>query len=266
MAKEEFDMYTLPQEPSSMARLLDASFRLFSAGFVKVIGIGLMLAASYIAFAFMTNHIMGVPPDGSEISPEGFKHNLAAFFVAVFGFTMFTFLFYGAIIYRFDNITHQRQDTLVDALGVGMKKLPSMLVATILYTLAIAIGMLLLVVPGIILGLSLSFYWIFITVENLGGYASLKASHKLVWGLWWRTLSVYMVPGILMIIFYVLAGMIGYGLSDETATPGTFGAADIVTNLMTGLVMPYFSALAYVVFNDLKLRKSGDDLARRLSR
>ncbi|HLF98051.1 MAG TPA: YciC family protein, partial [Methylococcaceae bacterium] len=188
MAKEIFDMYTLPQEPSSIARLLDNSFRLFSSGFAKVIGIGLMLAASYIAFAFLTALTMGVPPDGSGASPEGFKHNFAAFFAALFGFTLFTFLFYGAIIYRLDNMTHQRQDTLLAALGAGLKKLPNMLFATILYTLALAIGMLLLVVPGVILGLSLSFYWIFIMVDNLGAYASLKASHKLVWGHWWRTL------------------------------------------------------------------------------
>jgi len=124
----------------------------------------------------------------------------------------------------------------------------------------------LLLVPGIILGLSLSFYPILIVLENLGGYTALKTSHTLVWGLWWRTATVYMVPGILMIIFYALTGMIGYGLMDETAEPGAFGIVDLVTNTLSGLVMPYFYALAYVVFNDLKLRKSGDDLARRLYR
>jgi len=259
-------MYVLPQQPSSIAKLLDASFRLFGSGFGKVVAIALMLAASNITFAFLLNHFMAVPPDGSEVAPEEVKHNFPAFFATLFVYVIFDLTCYGAIISRFDNLVRQRVDSLGDALGLGAKKLPVMLAATILYSLAVILGSLLLLVPGIILGLSLSFYLIFVVIEDLGGYAALKASHNLVWGLWWRTLSVYMAPGILMVIFYFLVGMIGYGLSDESPAAGKFGMVDIVTNTISGLVMPYFYALAYVVYHDLKLRKSGDDLARRLSR
>ena len=264
-------MYVLPQQPSSIAKILDASFRLFTAGFGKIVGIGLMLAAFNVGFAYVVDQYfaMSIPApagDAPSAHPEALTHNLPAFFATLIGFTAFTFIFYGAIISRLDNLVHQREDSLGAALGIGVRKLPVLILAGILYGLALAIGSLLLLVPGIILGLSLSLYPIYIIVENLGGYASLKASHNLIWGLWWRTLSIYMAPGILILIFYFLLGMIGYGLADDDASKlGSFGIVDVVTNTLSGLAIPYFYALAYVVFHDLKLRKSGDDLARRLA-
>lgn len=259
-------MYVLPQQPSSIARLLDASFRLLGSGFGNVYAIVLILAGSNIALGFLVSQFITLPAEDAAVTPEEIKQNFPAIFAMLFAYILCDLVCYGALVFRFDNLAQQRPDTLTDAFKVGVTKLPVMLAATILYVVALLLGSMLLLAPGLILGLSLSFYSVLIVTENLGGYSALKASHNLVWGHWWRTLSVYMAPGILVVIFYFLVGLIGYGLSDDEAPPGSFGILDVVTNISSALAMTYFYALAYVLCHDLKLRKSGDDLARRLSR
>jgi hypothetical protein len=261
-------MQILPQQPRSIAKILDASFSLFAASFTRIIGIGMLIAAMYTVLTLLSVDFTADLQPGAD--PEAMQGELfaklPAFIGAIAAVSLLSFIFYGAIIYRIDNLARQREDTFGTALAVGLRKFPAMLLAVILYTLAVAAGTLLLVVPGVALMVSLSFYPLFIVVEDLGGYAALKASHRLVWGHWWRTLSVYMAPGILMLILYAALALVTYPLSGEADQSGSISAGDVLTNLLSGLAMPYFYALAYVLYHDLKLRKSGGDLAARLSK
>lgn len=260
-------MQLLPPQPSSIAKILDASFKLYAACFTKVIGFGLIISALYIVITFLSASLVGdLPvPNDPEAAQDVMLQTLPEMIVYLIVVSLLSFIFYAGIIYRIDNQAQQREDSFGEALIVGLKKFPAMLLATILYSITVSIGSLLLLVPGIILMLSLSFYPVLIIVENLGGYASLQASHSLVWGNWWRTLTVYMAPGILALIVYIGLGLISYPLSNNANDPTAVDAMDIVSNLWSAIVMPYFYTLAYVVYHDLKLRKTGGDLAARLS-
>lgn len=257
-------MSLLPQQPVSIAKLLDLSFRLYFASFKSLLGLSVILSAAYILFAYFTVDLL-TPAAGAEGTAAEFAPDFTGFLGAMSVFVLLTFIFYGAVIYRIDNVANQRSDSLGESLTAAIQKLPTVAWALLLYYLAIFVGSLLLVIPGLILGLSLSFFLFFIILDGLSGFDSLTASHKLVWGHWWRTMGVYMAPGILMVIFYAMVGFLNVAMADEAQGAQGFGVEDIITNTLTGIVMPYFYALGYVVFNDLKLRKSGDDLAKRLS-
>ncbi|MGR8935591.1 MAG: YciC family protein [Gammaproteobacteria bacterium] len=260
-------MQILPQQPSTIAKILDTSFKLYAAGFTKVIGMGVIISLFYVALTFLSASLSADLPAGagSEAAQALMLKMLPALVGYVVLISLLTFIFYAAILYRIDNVAQQRSDGFGEAVTVGLKKFPGMLWAAILYGLAVAGGSLLFLVPGIALMLSLSFYPVFIVVEDLSGYAALKASHRLVWGHWWRTLTIYMAPGVLMLIVYIALGLISYPLGGDNASPGAVSVGDIFSNLLSAFVMPYFYTLAYVVYHDLKLRKSGGDLAARLA-
>jgi hypothetical protein len=259
-------MQILAQQPCSIAKVLDISFRLFAASFTKLIGYGLLLSAFYIVLTVL---IANIGLDQAANDPEAVQTALAEAMPMLIGYavilTIFSFVLYAAMIYRIDNVARQREDSFAEALGVGLKKFLPMLLAMILYGLAIFVGSLLLVVPGIILMLSLSFCPFFIVVEDMGGYASLKASHNLVWGNWWRTMTVYLAPGVIMLALYMLLVFAAVAMNGEVE-PGTINPVDIISNLLSAVVMPYFYTLAYVLYHDLSLRKSGGDLAARLAK
>jgi len=259
-------MYSLPQQPSSIGKILDQSFRLFAEGFPKVIGFSLILALIGVVFTLQVGHLSVQSVPAAQPPDEDVGALVARFAAVIVAYIVVSFVFYGAILVRLDNLVRQHPDTFTGALGVAGKRLPALLLATLLYPVAVVLGSVLLLVPGVILMMSLSLYPVIVIVEERGGYAALKASHQLIWGLWWRTVSIYMVPGILMMIFYTVVIGIGVWTTDATAQPGSFGFLDILSNVVSGLVMPYFYALAYVVYHDLRLRKSGADLAQRLAR
>ena len=143
-----------------------------------------------------------------------------------------------------------------------MQKLPKMIFAVMLYYIALALGLTLLIIPGFILMMSLSFFGYFIIFEGSTAYQSLKASHKLIWKDWWRTAGVFTVPSILIVILFAAFGtVVGLMGMDEDS----INNLNLVMNLLSGLYMPYFLVLGYVQYHDLKLRKSGSDLEARLA-
>lgn len=254
-------MNLLPNEPASIAKILDASFKLFKVSFKKTIGFGLLIglisAGVGILAALVAQGFIG---SGAAIE-SGIGILLP---VLMFLGLLSYFWLYGALIFRIDDVVKQGDASFSEALGVGLQKFPTMLLGALLYSLAIILGLVVLVVPGLILSLSLFFYAYYIVLEDYSAYQSLKASHKLVWKDWWRTAGVFTVPGVLAIIiimgFGVIAGFLG-GYSDNEL----ISWPDIFVNILMGIFYQYFYALGYVQFHDLKLRKSGSDLEARMA-
>lgn len=178
--------------------------------------------------------------------------------------TLLMFLLFfvlGALLYKIDKIANQQDCSFGEALGVGLKKAPATLLATIFYFIATIVGTVLLIIPGIILSLSLFFYHYFIILEDKTAYQSIIASHKLVWKDWWRTTGVYAVPSIILIIIFIGFGLIiGFMPANENYSIWI----QIILDLLSGIYLPYLYILSYVQYHDLNLRKSGSDLEARM--
>ncbi|QPK63736.1 hypothetical protein IVG45_01795 [Methylomonas sp. LL1] len=253
-------MRLLASEPVSIAKVLDTSIKLYAAGFNKQIGILSILAVLYIAMALLTVQLQPDPATITDVATEfPIGHLPLLGFIAVF--SILSFVLYAALIYRVDNVANGRQDSFMEAISVGFGKFPAMFLALILYVLAVMLGTLLLIIPGLILMLSLAFYLYFIVIDSYGGYSALRASHSLVWGHWWRTMAIFTVP---MAIWMAVLFTLGFLLA--LLVPGNPVLMQVLMNVLSVFFTPYFFTLGYVLFNDLKLRKSGSDLASRLAR
>ena len=254
-------MGLLATEPASIGKVLDTSIKLFVASFSKLIGIFSILAVLYIAMGLLTLNLQPDPSAPPTAALELLSENLTLLVGFVIIFTLLSFVLYAAIIYRVDNVANEREDSFFEAVTVGFRAFPSVFFAVILYMVAILLGYILLIVPGIILTLSLAFYLYFIVVDGYGGYAALRASHSLVWGHWWRTMTIFTVPMLIM-----MAAMFTLGFLAAILAAGNQALLQILMNLLSVIFTPYFFVLGYVLFQDLKLRKSGSDLASRLAR
>ena len=257
-------MSLIANQPSSIAKILDASFKLYAASFKKVIGYGLIIGVIYLVLTVAMNQLMPVGTNPEQFDPM-MMESLSLVMGLMFVSSIAALIFYAAMIYRIDNLVCGRDDSFGEGLWIGLKKFPAMFFGMFLYMIAVMVGTLLLVVPGIILWLSLLFYVYFIVVENSSAYGALKASHKLVWGNWWRTLMVFMVPGIMLMVVYMVIGLLVAVLGIEAATSTPLNLVDIFSNLIIGVIMPYFYALGYVQYRDMKLRKSGGDFEARMT-
>jgi hypothetical protein len=250
-------MSFLPQQPSSVTEILSASFKLYADSFTKLIGY------SFIIFVFnrvISSFVNDAMPalDSSLNSDEQIVAilQMSQTLPSVIGIMLIGILvscvFYSAMIYRIDNVVNQRDDDFVGVLMLALKKFPAIIVAGILYTIAITIGTLLLVVPGIILMISLAFFGYFILLEDVGGYESLIASHRLVWGDWWRTNIVFFVPTLVIFIVFFMMAFFG-GITDPTAESSD--TLNIILELLSAVITPYCYVIGYLQYHDLKLRK-----------
>jgi hypothetical protein len=181
-------------------------------------------------------------------------------------------ILYNAILARVGEVAKGGSGLMYDALMVGIRKSVPVFIAAILYTLAVSIGLLLLVIPGLILMITLLFFQVLIVVEDEGIIASLKQSHRLVWGNYWRTTAVILVPffimyALIMVVAFA-AGFMGAFTSPEMVEGQmqmTFGVFDIMTAAVSVLMVPLLDAIFVAHVNDLKLRKSGADLELRMA-
>lgn len=254
-------MFSLPEQPVGIGKILDSGIKLFSASFKKVfpLAVVISLVSTVLAIYYLNN----MPQMGESSSPEQmatFRAALPMIGMAWSIMVIVGILLMGAIVYRIGNTAMGRTDTMGEALGVGFKKFIPLLFAILLYTLAMMFGMLLLIIPGVYLMLSLSFYLYYLVNEDAGIFASLKQSYRLIKGNWWRTATVYMAPLLIMI------AVIG-GISLVTHTMLRDFSKDtvqIVSGVVNSVLYPLIYSIGYVQFNDLKLRKSRSDLEARM--
>jgi hypothetical protein len=258
-------MNLYPQAPQSIGKVLDTGFSMYRAVLKPILPLSLLLAvlaqlpqmAPYLIAA-------GGPLAGLAV--------VVGFFV---WFVAYLALYNGWIIST-DSLARGGPALKVgQAFSTGLPKVLTVIGAVLLYALAVAGGTVLLVVPGLILMISLFFFWYLALLENQGAIDSLKGSHRLVWGNWWRTVAVVSVGGLVyfvayFIVFGISAAVLGLSAvrgptPGEAATgPGlgllVFVAAQIVLN---AVLMPMWNSLMLVLFRELQLRKSGADLAAR---
>lgn len=251
-------MYERPDAPASIGGVLDNGFKLLKASFGKVVGISILanLTSQLPGAAMMTS----LDVDGT---PQGGMGVLIVVLIAM----LFSIIFYGAIVGRMHAVHANRELTVGESMALGLSCMLPLVGLFLLYGLAVTAGSILLLIPGVILAVSLMFAPYIVVIDRAGILDSLKQSHKLVWGYWWRTTAIVSVAGIIVMVCYVLVGLvvgIAVAVNPNAIGAGTSVSEIALTGLLGGVVTPIFYALSLSVFYDLRLRREGHDLASRI--
>ena len=263
-------MSMMPAEPRTIGGVLDDAIRLYRktlTACLPIVLIGLLVAAPATISISMRAQPLTATGDPASIltlftSPVVWLLYLVS--IVVYSIT------YGALIHRIDAIAHGQRVTLAQAFGVGLQRLPAMLGVTVLFGLAVVVGTLLLVIPGVWLWGLLQFAFIAAIVERSGVIASLATSRRLVTGNWWRATIVVFVAFVIMIVLVMVLGAIGGVIMAMSGLPVTSNSvgAEVATQVISGVVnlftTSFVPCVLLAVFNDLKLRKDGADLLNRV--
>ena len=260
-------MTALPAQPQTIGKVLDSGIKLYIRGLGKVLPISLVIA------------LLGMVPNYVQTNPGLIQQSdPATLGVYAIGYIVILVLLgivvYGAMIKVYGDLGAGASPSIGGALNRGASKLFPILIAGILYFLAVSIGSILLIIPGIILMLSMYLFSTAIILDNKGIVESLKYSHSLVWGNWWRTATIFSVPVVIIIGLYVLLGIVvGMVMASMAASAGSFNPGNfsqfiwffLAEAVINAVVYPLFYAMAVVVYHDLKARKGGGDLEARLA-
>lgn len=164
---------------------------------------------------------------------------------------LLAYLLAGALAYGAVQDLRGRHATISDCIGRGLGQLLPVLGVAILAFLIIALGTVLLVIPGIIAALMLFVAIPAAVVERPGVIASLHRSAELTRGNRWRVLGVLVVS----LLIVVAVGAVGGGLSVLLS-----GGGDIPFSanwLQNAFFTAYWALLASVTYYHLRVAKEG---------
>lgn len=144
------------------------------------------------------------------------------------------------------------------ALRFALPRLPGTLAVAVLGGLAVALGFLALIVPGIWLIVGFSVAVPVLLIERTGPVAALRRSLGLVAGRWWATAGVLLLGQLLVgLVGALLQGIvmsIPASLSDGQHAAGALGMA-LGGTIATAFTAPCSAAIVTLLYMDLRVRK-----------
>jgi hypothetical protein len=171
--------------------------------------------------------------------------------------TIATYWFQGMVVEAARDIIDGRRDHTVGTLFSSVAPvIGALIVAGILAGIAIGIGLLLLIVPGLFLLTIWAVLAPVIVMERTGAMAAFGRSRELVRGTGWQVFGVILVLFLLQFIVTAVIQALANSVSDSFAG---YAAADLIVRL---LVAPLSAIAASVIYFELKARRGEPVLAR----
>ena len=265
-------MYQAPAAPAGIGGVLDDGFRLFRTCFVDCLPFLVIMAIVGIVPSL-------VLPSGAELAEnpdllaELIGPGLIIGYLVMIVVQAFCF---GGSVAAIQRRVADAQPSLAASFATALSRLPWLVVAGFLYSIALFIGFMLLVIPGLWVSLAMLFFGYCCVADKDGPVQSLRSSLQLVKGNWWRTAALVTVATVLVLVIYVLVMfvvglVVGVTFATGDGNPEALASLDtnpVVLGVSALIAMPVFMlmiAMQYAVYADLKLRRQGADLDSRIA-
>jgi hypothetical protein len=150
-----------------------------------------------------------------------------------------------------------------ESLRFAIRRLPSVLLVTILSWVLILLGLVACIVPGVWLYVSWSVALPALLAEDVRGRRALGRSYDLVRGRWWPVFGILVLTGIFTAI---VSNVVTFLLSAVTFTPaGENLLVALTVSAVSGTIAavvttPLTAAVVAVIYFDQRVRKEGFDL------
>lgn len=263
-------MAALDMRPLSLGEILDRTFTLYRSHFVLFVGIAavpqLLVLALQLAQFFMRGAPVVPGPNGRPVMAPGVAGvSIAVGIVALIIASVAYLLSQGATISAVSDLYRGRTPTIGDSFKKVRSELGTLYGVILLNGLVVALGFILLVIPGIYLLCRLMVALPAAVLENLGPRDSLSRSMDLTKGAAGRAFLIFVLYLVLLFAFAFLFQMpLTVGLAATRRDPEMTRLLTgfmIVVNAVSGtLVMPVFTIATSAFYFDLRIRKEAFDI------
>ncbi len=290
-----------PSRPQSVGEVLDSAFRIYSSTLLKCLPYSfssVILGQMLSLYDVLHRHV--ATPAALQAGRMQLPGPL--WWVLLVVIVVTSTMFANAVFLRQYALATGHAAVMRAELSTGLRRAPG----TLLIGLLIALAFVLTLIPvvlvlasigaafgitrtgaagpsqvwlgiGIILAMLLAGSWVAIRwacsvpvylLTQRGPLASMSHSWELTAGNFWRLSAIYTVGAILLVVFYLLASIVGgmvavwLGRGDVVVW---VAASSAVIALLAALFTPFYHALILAVLGDLSARREGADLAQRIS-
>ena len=149
------------------------------------------------------------------------------------------------------------------SLALAFRRLGPLLWLSVLETVLLVVAFVLLIIPGIWLGVAWSVAVPALVAEDIRGSNALRRSFRLVRHRWWSTFGALIVGFLIaflvqLVIGFILGLVVGLAAGESVVAVviGT-GVAQVVAAMVT---TPFIAAFVALIYFDLRTRKEGLDV------
>ncbi len=268
-------MYQRPTVPRSIGGVLDDTFQLYKASFsscwLPMVLVGLIGAAS--GFYRFSNVTPVAPGAGLRDLLLQFQATPPGYQAVSLLVLLLDLVLYAVLILNIVAVSRGETPSFGASLGTALRRTPALIGAVLVFAIAVFVGLVLLIVPGIYVLNRLQLFMVPLVTGPEGPGTSLSTSWRLVGGHWWRTaILVFVMLAILYVLDLALVALAAAivavfhgGASGLVQSAGSFVMGSIVVSAIVGIfTTPLFVTVFVTVYQDLLLRKGGGDLEARL--
>ena len=254
-------------EPLRFGELIDAGFRLWRKGFkdLFIVAAIITVPVGIVGYLVERAQVIAISDTGTPIVEDLASYNAAALSLAVISLGA-SFLSASATLVITTRAYLAGVPDWRDAFRVAINRLFPFIGLSILMGLAIFGGFLLLIIPGIIIGLGLAFAQPAFWAEGTGPIDSMRRSWRLARGRRWPILGLLVFTGLMYgIVGFVVTGPLLVAFLTENVELYLL-SNNVVSSLVTALIAPLASCLITAAYYDARVRHEAFDLYLAASR
>ncbi|MEO3431309.1 hypothetical protein AAFN88_20805 [Pelagibius sp. CAU 1746] len=230
----------------SVGGVLKRSFSTFFANFVPFLVLALILYLPSLLLGFGS---MG-DLDAGTVAPQYTPADFAVMALSV----VLSYILIGALVYGTVQHLTGRSASLGDIIGRGLSRVVPVIVIAILLSIAVTVGFVLLVVPGIFLVVVYSVVIPAAVVERPGIIGSFKRSWELTKGYRWPVLGLLLILFVILVVFsFIVGAAAGFAIFFLDSLE----LLVVVNYVISAISGAFASVMIAVLYHDLRVAKEG---------
>jgi|GEM_PF-5204524 len=143
------------------------------------------------------------------------------------------------------------------SLGFAAERFAPLALLTIVASISIGLGFILLVLPGIYGTVIWSLAVPALMVEGLGPLRAMSRSQSLVQGHWWKAFAVLLVGIVLIIAVSIVVSLLIGGAASSNSVTGVLTLSAVSRAVSALITYPVLAAITAVLYVDLRANKEG---------
>ena len=238
-----------PTRPQLISEVLDTAFKIFSVSLLKTLPYGMLITLAG-QLANIYNLVTG------RLVRRMFPQDVTGWVLYAAGMFL-TLTLWAALVLRQRAMAEAVPVSMAAELAAALRRVPALAVLTILNLVVVAVGMVLLVIPGLYLLVALWMSVPLLILEGSGPIDAMNSSWRLVRGNWWRACAILLVMIAVYFVFIILGIVIvamavqlerGADIAVVTATSTVFAIS------LGAFIGPFVAAVMLAMLGDLQAR------------
>lgn len=172
-----------------------------------------------------------------------------------------TAILQGALIYATVQDLNGQKPSIGDALATGLRSFLPLIAVTILFIIALAFGLILLIVPGIMIGVAWCVAVPALVAERTGVFGAFSRSAELTRNNRWRIFALFIVVWVILFVISMVFGLVTAGSMAASVATGADPVAIALSpvNIVVSVIQQTISAVIGAAFTAVlyvELRKA----------